>query len=163
MSAKIKIVIAVVLVAVLIVLAIGLLSGGDDEADKSGTPTAKDGGSGDGDGGGDEQPGTGSGSPLRTIATERRSGPKASVANGALVDAPREIYLRVSAAPKQAVKGNWSVTCGKLGTSMDSYEVTPPSLIRLELPGKNPKSCAVGTSAQLTGSGRVKTAILTNR
>ena len=160
MSAKIKIVIGVLIVVVLIVVAIGLLScGDDDDADKPGTAATQDGGDGGGDG--DEQ--SGSEPRLRTIATERRSGPKASVANGALIDAPKEIYLRVSAAPKQDVKGNWSVTCGKLGTSTDTFVVTPPSLIRLELPGKKPKSCAVGSSAQLTGKGRVKTTIQTTR
>jgi hypothetical protein len=46
---------------------------------------------------------------------------------------------------------------------MDTFEVTPPALIRLDLPGKNPKSCAVGSSAKLSGKGRVKTAILTDR
>ena len=124
MSAKIKIAIAVVLVAVLIVLAIGLLSCGDDDVDDVRTPATRD------SGGGDDKAGSGSQPSLRTIETKRSSGPHATVAPGALLTAPDEIWLRVSAAPKQKVKGNWNVTCGRLGTSTDTFEVTPPSIMR---------------------------------
>ena len=158
MSAKIKIVIGVVILAVLIVLAIGLLSCGDDDADDTGTPATRDETSG-----GDDDKAGGSQPSMRTISTERSSGPHAIVANGAVIDAPKKLSLRVSAAPKQAVMGNWSVTCGRQGTSTDTFEVTPPAVIELRLPGKSPRSCAVGSSAQLTGSGRVKTVILSDR
>jgi hypothetical protein len=160
MGSKIKIVIGVALGAVLIVLAIGLLSiGGDDDVSKPGTPAAKDGGSG----GGNEPSSTGAQPALRTIMTKRASGPHATLAAGALMTAPNEIWLRVSAAPKQQVKGNWNVTCGKLGTSTDTFSVTPPAIMKLELPGPNPKACAVGSSAQLSGAGRLKVAILRDR
>jgi hypothetical protein len=155
---RIKIAIGVVLVAVLVVIAVVLLSGGDDDAGKSSTPAARNGGSG---GGGPS--GTASQPPLRTIMTKRASGLHATLAAGALLTAPGEIWMRVSAAPKQEVKGTWNVTCGKLGTSMDTFAVTPPSIIRLELPGPKPKSCAVGSSAQLSGKGRLKVAILRDR
>jgi hypothetical protein len=160
MSARIKIAAGAVLVVVLIVIAVVLLSGGDDDdAAKPGTPAARSGGAV----GGDEQPDSGSQPTLRTVMTKRASGQHATLAAGAILTAPREVWLRVSAAPKQEVSGNWNITCGKLGTSMDTFVVTPPSIQQLELPGKNAKSCVVGTSAQLKGKGRLKVAVLRDR
>ncbi|MEA2221301.1 MAG: hypothetical protein QOJ35_3927 [Solirubrobacteraceae bacterium] len=161
MTSKIKIAIAVIAagaVVLVVLVALGLLSGGSD--DNAGTPSTS-GAKGAKGGGG--QSSSGAQPALRTIATKRASGPHATVAPSALVSAPRQLWLRVSAAPKQQVTGNWNVTCGKLGTSTDTFAVTPPSLLQLDLPGAKPTSCAVGSSAQLSGGGRLKVAILRDR
>lgn len=153
---KVKIAIAAVLVVVLVVVAVSLLGGddGDDRAeDSSGTPAEQSrGGGGDDD---DDAP------QLKTLATKRAEGMNAVVAvAGESTARPREFWLRVSAAPKQVVKGSWNVSCAGGGNEIDAYEVTPPQLLKLRVPTRNARSCIAGASAQLTGEGRLKLAIL---
>ena len=66
----------------------------------------------------------------------------------------------MSAAPKQVVKGSWNVSCAGGGNDLDTFEVTPPALLKLRVPTKNATSCIAGASAQLKGEGRLKLAIL---
>jgi len=158
MSSKIKILIGVLLVVVLVVLAIVLLTGGDDDGSSTGATNGeqRDGGDG-GDGDSDSPP------PLRTVSMKRSEGPNATAAAGGIIDKPRGIYLRVSAAPKQEVKGSWNVSCGGGSTDMDAFTAKPPYLLKLRIPRKNADSCVAGASAQLSGEGRLKVAILRER
>lgn len=162
MSSKIKIVIGVVLVVVLaliIVLGIGLLSGGDDD-DRPGTSDVRESGDGDGDGGGGDDDGA---PKLRTVASKRAEGTRVTAAAGAVIKRPKEIWLRVSAAPKQEVDGSWNVSCAGGGTTTETFAVTPPYLKKLPLPRKNARSCVGGVSARINGKGRLKVAILRPR
>jgi hypothetical protein len=45
---------------------------------------------------------------------------------------------------------------------MDTFTATPPYLLKLPIPRKN-ASCVAGASAQLSGKGRLKVAILRER
>ena len=164
---KIKIALGVLLVVVLAVVAVSLLTGGDDEDDEPTTAREQAGG---GDGGGDDNGGGDDESDdaepqLRTLAVNRSEGKNATTAVASpSVEKPKEFWLRVSAAPKQRVKGSWNVACsGGGGAELDTFEVTPPHLMKLRLPTKNPKSCIAGGSVQLTGEGRVKLAVLRER
>lgn len=154
MSTKLKIVVGVVVVVVLVVIAVSLLTGDDD----SGSSSAPSAAHGDGDGGdGDSAP------SLRTVTTKRSTGRNATAATSAIIDRPREIWLRVSAAPKQDVTGQWNVSCGSGAIDSDTYDVKPPHLMKLRIPAKSAKSCIAGTSAQLKGTGRLKVSILRDR
>jgi hypothetical protein len=157
---KVRIVVAaaLVVVVVLFVVAFSLLGGddGDDDraGDGSGSAAQESGGGDDGDSG-DDAP------RLKTLATKRAEGMNATVAvAGEATARPREFWLRVSAAPKQVVKGSWNVSCAGGGNDLDTYEVTPPALLKLRVPTKNARSCIAGASGQLKGEGRVKLAIL---
>ena len=161
---KLKIAIAAVLVIVLIVVAVLLLTGGDDE--DSSSDNAKNGqssGGGDDDDSGDDDSDSDAPPPLKTIGLKRSEGPNATAAAGGIIDKPKLIYLRVSAAPKQKVKGSWNVSCGGGNVDMDAFEATPPYLLKLRIPRKNADSCVAGASAQLSGEGRLKVAILRDR
>ena len=46
---------------------------------------------------------------------------------------------------------------------MDTFTVTPPHVMKLEIPGDNPESCIAGSSAQLKDAGRLKLTILRDR
>jgi len=161
-TSKIKIVLGVVLVVLLVVIAVGVLSCGDDgdDGDDGPTSSARDGG-GDDDGGDDES--SDDPPPLRTVTSDRGDGQNATAAAGGIMDKPEQIWLRVSAAPKQQVKGSWNVSCGGGSTDLDAFEVTPPHLMRLRIPRKSPDSCVAGATAQLSGKGRLKIAILRDR
>jgi len=153
MSSKIMIAIGAVLVIVLVIVGIVLLTGGDDE--KSGSASkqqSKDGGSS-----GDDVP------RLRTVSLKRGEGQSAAAAAGGIIEKPKSIWLRVSAAPKQEVIGSWNVSCGNGTTDMDSFTATPPYLLKLRIPRKNAETCVAGASAQLSGKGRLKVAILRER
>jgi hypothetical protein len=153
MNAKIKVVIGVVVVVVLVVVAIVLLTGGDDGGKDSTSATSSEHDGGDG----------GSGPSLRTVSTKRSRGKNATAATSGIIDRPREIWLRVSAAPKQSVMGQWNVSCGAGSTDSDTFTVKPPELMKLRIPSKSPKSCIAGASAQLDSTGRLKLSILRDR
>ena len=151
---KIKIAIGALLLVVVLVVAITLLTGGDDEDDE---PTTAQEGSGGGD---DDDDGNGDDEDaaplLKTLDVKRAEGKSAVVAPAGFTEKPKEFWLRVSAAPKQKVKGSWNVSCAGGGTDMDTFEVTPPHLMQLRVPTKNARSCVAGASAQLSGEGRLK-------
>lgn len=154
---KLKIAIGAVLLVLLIVLAVVVLGGGDDDDGDGSAGSGQEARDGDDDGD-DAAP------LLRTLATERAEGKNATAAVAARSTArPREFWLRVSAAPKQVVKGSWNVSCTGGGNDIDTFEVTPPHLMKLRVPTKNATSCIAGASAQLKGEGRVKLAILRDR
>jgi len=159
MSSKIKLVVGVLLVVVLVVVAVSLLSGGDDDDDTSGSAKTEqgDGKKGDDDGGSDSEP------RLVTVATNRGKGKYATAAASANMKKPGEIWLRVSAAPKQEVTGQWNVSCGAGNVDDDTFTVTPPHERKLTIPSKSAASCIAGATAQLSGSGRVKVTILRDR
>ncbi|MEY2513873.1 MAG: hypothetical protein QOJ89_1231 [bacterium] len=157
MGSRIKVVIGVVLVVVLVLVAVNLLTGGDD--DKSNSAKTEHGNGGGGGGGGDG----GSEPALVTVATKRSQGKYATAAASANMKKPGEIWLRVSAAPKQEVTGQWNVSCGKGNVDMDTFTVTPPHDQKLTIPSKSAPSCIAGASAQLGGNGRVKVTILRDR
>ena len=102
---------------------------------------------------------------MRTVATKRAVGTQRRRPTSARSCArPGEIYIRVSAAPKQEVTVNWTLACGVGATSQGSYDATPPDTRQLELPKKNPKTCVASASAARSkGEGRVKLAILRDR
>jgi hypothetical protein len=161
---RIKVAIGVLLVLVLVFLAISLLTGGDDEDDDATTAQEERSGGGGDDGDDDDGNGDDAAPRLRTLATERAEGPNAVVAVAAdSTEKPREFWLRVSAAPKQVVKGSWNVSCTGGGNDLESFEVTPPHLMKLTVPTKNAASCIAGASAQLKDEGRLKLAILRDR
>ncbi len=160
MSSKIKLVVGVLLVVVLVVVAISLLTGGDGDDDG---PEAQKSGQGGGGDDGDDAGASGGASALRTVATKRGEGKYATALPSANMRKPKEIWLRVSAAPKQEVTGTWNVSCGAGNVAQDTFTVTPPHLQKLEIPGKNVRSCIAGASAQLSGEGRLKVAILRDR
>ena len=153
MSSKIKVVIGVVLVVVLVAIAVSLLTGGggeDKNGSTSGTP-AETGGA------------KGSGPQLRTVSSKRSQGKNAVAATSGVIERPKAIWLRVSAAPKQGVTGQWNVSCGAGATDSDTFTVMPPHMLKLRIPGKSAKSCIAGASAQLAGTGRLKLVILRDR
>ncbi|HEV7805837.1 MAG TPA: hypothetical protein VGO80_08465 [Solirubrobacteraceae bacterium] len=152
MSSKIKVVVGVVLVVVLVVIAVSLLTGGDDDTGSTSGPSAEH---GDRDGGSEPS--------LRTVSSKRSQGKNAVAATSGIIEQPQEIWLRVSAAPKQKVAGQWNVSCGAGATDSDTFEVTPPHTMKLRIPGKKAKSCIAGASAQLAGTGRLKLSILRDR
>jgi len=159
MSSKIKILIGVVLVVVLTVVAVVLLTGGDDDGgDGTSAKSEKSGGGGDGGDGSDAGP------SLRTVSVKRAEGTRVTAGAAAFIKKPTQIWMRISAAPKQKVTGSWNVSCaGGGGTEMDTFTVTPPYLLRLKLPRKNAKTCVGGASARIDGKGRLKVAILKPR
>lgn len=163
MSLKIKVVAGVVLVAVVAVVAVVLLTGGGDEQQ-----TARDAGK-TSKGAKPRSAGTGpsggaSAAPaLRTFARDAAAGPVVSVQADGLVKRPREIWLRVSAAPKQPVGVSWALSCGAGASGLDNYTVTPPDLRQLKVPKKNAKICTVSVSARLSHTGRLKVALLRDR
>lgn len=164
MSLKIKIVAGVVLVAVLAVVAVVLLTGGGDEqqASRDGGSTSKgakrNGGASAGATGGAR-----SSPSLRTFASDAATGTVVSVQADGLVKRPREIWLRVSAAPKQPVGVSWALSCGSGASGLDNYTITPPDIRQLKVPKKKPKVCTVSVSAKLSGKGRLKVALLRDR
>ena len=144
---KIKLAIGILLVIVLVVVGISLLTGGDDDDDPGTSQSSgKDGGDG-GDDGDDGEP------ALKTVATKRGEGKYATAAVSANMQKPGEIWLRVSAAPKQEVTGTWNVSCGAGNVADDTFTVTPPDLQKLEIPGKNVTSCIAGASALMIVGG----------
>jgi hypothetical protein len=157
---KLMLVLGVALVVALVFVGIIVLSGGDDD-DTSGSAKSGqgDGKNGDGDGGG----GSDSEPRLVTVATKRGEGKYATAAASANMKKPGEIWLRVSAAPKQEVTGQWNVSCGAGNVDMDTFTVTPPHERKLTIPSKSAPSCIAGATAQLSGSGRVKVTILRDR
>jgi hypothetical protein len=162
-SLKIKVVAGVVLVAVVAVVAVVLLTaGGDDQKTASDagktSSAAKQKGAGTGASGG-----ASSAPSLRTFATDAATGPVVSVQADGLVRRPREIWLRVSAAPKQPVGVSWALSCGAGASGLDNYTVTPPDIRQLKVPKKNAKICTVSVSARLSGKGRLKVALLRDR
>lgn len=159
---KLKIAIAAVLLIVLIVVAVLLLTGGDDEDNASDNATSSQSSGGDDDSGDDDSD-SDSPPPLKTIGLKRSEGRNATAAAGGIIDKPKLIYLRVSAAPKQKVKGSWNVSCGGGKVDMAAFEATPPYLLKLRIPRKDADSCVAGASAQLSGEGRLKVAILRDR
>ena len=80
-----------------------------------------------------------------------------------LIRKPSGIYLRVSSAPKQKVRVNWTLACGVGATATSFYEAEPPDTRQLELPRKNPKICIASASTQIDGDGRVKIAVMRDR
>ncbi len=156
MSSKLKIVIGGVLVVVLAVVAVMLLTGGDDDG-ANGTSASREESGGGSDG-------ADSGPSLRTVAVKRAEGTRVTAAAAAFIKKPTQIWMRISAAPKQKVTGSWNVSCaGGGGTEMNTFTVTPPYLLRLKLPRKNAKTCVGGASARIDGKGRLKVAILKPR
>jgi len=158
MSSKIKILIGVVLVVVLAVVAVMLLTGGEDDG---GDGTSAKSGKSDGGDGGD---GGDAGPSLRTVSVKRAEGTRVTAGAAAFIKKPTQIWMRISAAPKQKVTGSWNVSCaGGGGTEMATFTVTPPYLLRLKLPRNNAKTCVGGASARIDGKGRLKVAILKPR
>lgn len=154
-------VIAAITVVVLVVVGIIIFTGteGDDDSPAIG----REEGSG-GSGGGDDEEDSGEPPPLRTVAVERGEGKDATAAAASpSMESPKEIWLRVSAAPKQEVTGSWNVSCGSGNVAMDTFTVTPPHVMKLEIPGESPESCIAGSSAQLKNAGRLKLTILRDR
>ncbi|MEJ7797079.1 MAG: hypothetical protein WKF42_01175 [Solirubrobacteraceae bacterium] len=147
---------AVVLVAALIVVPIVLLSGGDDEqqsARDASQPAADD-------ERGDDQSSEPS---LRTFSSDRATGMQASAQTDSIVRGAREVWLRVSAAPKQPTTVSWSITCGGGASDLDNYRVTPPDIRKLRLPKQKASFCTASAAAQLSGNGRLKVALLRDR
>ena len=168
MGTILKIVIGVVVVVVIGVVAFALLGDDDDESKSAGTNTTK---SADKDASkSDAKKDSGSsdssdGPALTTIIVKRSKGKNAAAQAGALIQNPDEIWIRVSAAPKQDTRVTWSLACGGGTASQDNYVVTPPHLRQLKVPDKA-KTCAASVAAQLAkpgASGRVKVALLKNR
>lgn len=163
MSLKIRIVVGTVLVIALAVVAVLLLTGGSGEqqASRDGSPTStaraghhRTGASG----------GASSSPSLRTFARDAATGTVVSVQADGLVRRPREIWLRVSAAPKQPVGVAWALSCGSGASALDNYTVTPPDLRQLKVPRKKKiKVCTVSVSARLSAKGRLKVALLRDR
>ncbi|MDX6719026.1 MAG: hypothetical protein QOJ63_1280 [Solirubrobacteraceae bacterium] len=165
MSNKIKVIVGVVVVAVLAIVAVVLLTGGSDDqqASRKGSSSARGAKSSGGTGGAAAGGGASSGPSLRTFASDAATGPVVSVQADGRVMRPRELWLRVSAAPKQPVAVAWSLTCGSGANGLDNYTVTPPDLRQLKVPKKNARVCAVSVSARLSGKGRLKVALLRDR
>ena len=150
---------AAISVVFLVVMGIVILNGSDEDDDTPATARTEQ------SGGGGEHGGTAaSPASLKTVADERAEGKDAtvSVASPSL-KAPKAIWLRVSAAPKQEVTGSWNVSCGSGSVAMDTFTVTPPHEMQLVIPRKNAPSCIAGASAQLKETGRMKLTILRDR
>lgn len=162
----IKIVGGVVVVIVVAVVAVLLLTGGDDDKQSADDSAAGTGGAPaqvkkekieEGKDDAADAP------PLRTFARGRDEGSQARASAAAFTNKPRQIWLRVSAAPKQPVRVTWNLACAGKAVQK-SYRVTPPDLRKLAMPGKaNPDSCSASVGAQLERKGRVKVAILRDR
>jgi hypothetical protein len=151
--------IAAVTIVVIVIVGIVILNGTDEDDDSP--AIAQEEGSGGGDEDSEE---SGEPPPLRTVAVERGEGKDATAAAASpSMEKPKEIWLRVSAAPKQEVTGSWNVSCGSGNVAMDTFTVTPPHVMKLEIPGDNPESCIAGSSAQLKDAGRLKLTILRDR
>ena len=159
MRTKLMIVLGVGVVVLLVFVGIGLLSGGDDDDSSDSAKTEHSDGGGGGDDGGDDD----AEPRLVTVATKRGEGKYATAAASANMKKPGEIWLRVSAAPKQEVSGQWNVSCGVGNVDDDTFTVTPPHERKLTIPSKSAASCIAGATAQLSGSGRVKVTILRDR
>ena len=152
-------VLAGITVVVLVVVMMLILNNTENE-DDSPAIAREEGSAGSDDDGGD----SGEPPPLRTVAVERGEGRDATAAAASpSMESPKEIWLRVSAAPKQQVTGSWNVSCGSGNVAMDTFTVTPPHVMKLEIPGNNPESCIAGSSAQLKDAGRLKLTILRDR
>ena len=160
MRTKLMIVLGVGVVVLLVFVGVALLSGGDDDDSSDSAKTEQSDG---GDGGGGDDGGSDSEPRLVTVATKRGQGKYATAAASANMKKPGEIWLRVSAARKQEVTGQWNVSCGKGNVDMDTFTVTPPHERKLTIPSKSAASCIAGATAQLSGSGRVKVTILRDR
>jgi hypothetical protein len=152
-------VVVVVGVVVLVVLAASIFSSDDDDTPKSAgkgtTKTATK-------SGGDKTSSADSSSEpaLHTVVVKRDDGKTATANAGSLIRKPGQIWIRVSAAPKQPVRVTWLLACGGKESLQDNYVVTPPHLRQLTVP-KGAKTCAVSVAGQLVdGSGRLKVAIL---
>ncbi|MDX6677720.1 MAG: hypothetical protein QOE31_1772 [Solirubrobacteraceae bacterium] len=156
MSSRIKVVLGVVLAVIVVLVLVSVLTGGDDDDSPSATRTGGDGGSKGGSKGG-------SGPSLRSVAQKRSQGKYATAQASGIIDQPKEIWLRLSAAPKQQVTGQWNVSCGAGATDSDTFTVTPPNLQKLRIPGKKADSCIAGANAQLEKTGRLKVTILRDR
>ena len=151
--------IAAVTIVVIVIVSIVILNGTDEDDDSP--AVAQEQGSGAGDEDSEE---SGEPPPLRTVAVERGEGTDATAAAASpSMESPKEIWLRVSAAPKQEVTGSWNVSCGSGNVAMDTFTVTPPHVMKLEIPGNDPESCIAGSSAQLKDAGRLKLTILRDR
>lgn len=163
---KLKIVIAVAVVVVLVVVGVLALTGGDDTSPKSAakpTTTSADKGAAKTGSAPDSNASSDGEAALRTVSVKRSAGKDAAVNVGALMTKPGEIWLRVSAAPKQKVTINWTLACGVGATAQGDYDVTPPDTRQLELPKKNPKTCVASASSQIDGNGRLKLAVMRDR
>jgi hypothetical protein len=160
----IKIAIVVVVVVVLAVVGVVLLTGGGDDdtsADKGSKPkSASEVRKQKPEAGRQEEPAT----PLKTFTRGRAEGAQARAQASALTNAPTEIWVRTSAAPKQAVTVTWSLLCGEGRAVQENYKVTPPDLRQIKIPGRGrPDSCTASVAGQLAGKGRVKIAVLRDR
>jgi len=163
MGTKAKIVVGVVVVVVVGVVAFALLGGDDDETKSAKTSSGKSSGDKDKDKGSGS--GSGSDNALHTLVVKRSSGKNATVAANALVHDPDQIWIRVSAAPKQETRVTWTLACGGGTANQDNYVVTPPHLRQLKVPSKT-TACSASVAAQLAkpgSTGRVKAAVLANR
>ncbi len=149
---------AAVSVVVLVVVGIVIVRGTNEDDPSSSAKTERNGGSSDSDDDGDD-----SKPSLRTIAQQRSRGKFATANASGIIDRPKEIWLRVSAAPKQKVSGQWNVSCGAGATDSDTFTVTPPNLMKLRIPRKKADSCIAGASAQLEKTGRLKLTVLRDR
>ena len=149
------VVLGVGLVVVLVFVGVIVLTGDDDKSGSAQTEQRD--GDGGGDGGSDSEP------DLRTVASKRSDGKNAVAAASASMEKPAEIWMRLSAAPKQEVRGQWNVSCGPGNVRMDTFTVTPPHLEKLPIPSKSAPSCIAGVNVQLSGQGRLKVAILRDR
>jgi hypothetical protein len=158
---KLKLALGLLLVVIVAVVAISLLTGGDDKNDAPTTAQERSGGGGGDNGGGAES--DGAAARLRTTAVKRSEGRNAAASTSDFAEKPKQFWLRVSAAPKQSVKGSWNVSCAGGGKDEDTFVVTPPQLMQLRIPTKNAASCVAGAFAQLSGTGRIKLAILRER
>jgi hypothetical protein len=121
------------IVAVVLLGVISLSVGDDDAPSVSVTIEQREGSAG----------GSNGESHLRTVASDRSKGENVAVAATANLDTPKEIWLRVSAAPKQAVVGEWFVGCGADNFELHTFKVTPPSLQKLRIPRNDAPSCFV--------------------
>jgi hypothetical protein len=156
--------VVVVLVVGLVVVGIAVFSSGDDNKPKSANKGATKSGAktSSGKSGSGNSSGGSSGAALHTVVVKRADGKIATANAGSLVQKPDQIWIRVSAAPKQPVRVTWLLACGGKQSVQDNYVVTPPHLRELPVP-KKVQTCATSVAGQLVdGSGRLKVAILRN-
>jgi len=160
---RVKLIAGIAVVVVLVVAAVLIFGGGDDNTPKtasnsktkSGAKKSGDSGGSGGSGGGDT-----SSPALTTVKLARDSGKTATANAGGLMSNPKQIWIRVSAAPKQPVRVTWSLACGGGKSSQDNYVITPPHLRELAVP-KGAKTCVASVAGQLVnGTGRLKVAVL---
>lgn len=162
MGTKTKIVIGVVVVVVVGVVAFALLGGGDDDEPKSAGTSS---GTSSGDKDKDKGSSSGSGPALHTLVVKRGSGKNATTQAAVFIRNPDQVWIRVSAAPKQETRVTWSLACGGGVANQDNYVITPPHLRQLKVPSKA-KTCVASVGAQLAkvgSTGRIKAAVLVNR